>query len=320
MKVSLVGCISTAKESVPAHHTLGGGHRSQEFTRCRNVNCFNGWGAVLIPGDSRRSHKECLTDCKAKSECEGISVMYGKSEEQCVLIRKVRIEQCKTGAPGTDIWLKNSNKSHSACPRHTHPKHVPTVEPIGDFKCVANTNCYAGHGAKPVPGSYYHALARDECMKMCSHTAACEGVVVPSSPQWQCWLLKEVKLKNCTKGAGFSFCSNRDASALSLVDQSQAWSGAMPTNGSAFVWWSVFSKWSLMCTAILLALYLWRRRRSEETSSGELTSGSVFERELTLDSILEQLAMGARAPRAARDSMRALSMTGDDEETKEIDM
>lgn len=240
------------------------------------------------------------------------------------MIRNVRTEQCKTGAAGTDTWLKNSNKGHTACPQHTHPKHVPTVEPLGEFKCVANTNCYLGHGAEPVPGIYYEALARDECMKKCSHAAACEGVVVPSSTalraQWQCWLLKEVEINKCAKGAGYSFCSNRDASATSLVDQSKALSAAMSVNGSASVW-SVVSKYSLICTAVLLALYVWRRRRSEETSSGEVTLGSVFERELTLVSVLELLAPQAWGPTVARNSSRVVAMTGDnDDDLKEVGM
>eukprot|EP00930_Biecheleria_cincta_P022736 TRINITY_DN16558_c0_g1_i1.p1 TRINITY_DN16558_c0_g1~~TRINITY_DN16558_c0_g1_i1.p1 ORF type:complete len:312 (-),score=42.37 TRINITY_DN16558_c0_g1_i1:385-1320(-) len=304
LKVSLAGCISAAGESVPTH---GESHRSNEFKCCRNVNCFNGWGAVLILGETRRSHKECLSDCKAKSECEGISVMYRKSEEQCVMIKKVRTEECKTGAAGTDIWLKNSSKGHMACPLHTHPKQVPTVQPIGNFKCVANTNCYQGHGAKPIPGIYYEALARHECMRRCSHLAACEGVVVPSSTslqsQWQCWLLTDVKANECAKGPGYSFCRNRDLAPTSLADWSKAWFAAMSLNGSASVWSTVL-KSALMCTTVLLSLHVWRRRRSQETSGGELT----------LASGLEQLALRPWGPRAARNSTRSLRLDGDDEE------
>eukprot|EP00930_Biecheleria_cincta_P063675 TRINITY_DN4920_c0_g1_i13.p1 TRINITY_DN4920_c0_g1~~TRINITY_DN4920_c0_g1_i13.p1 ORF type:complete len:863 (-),score=135.49 TRINITY_DN4920_c0_g1_i13:198-2786(-) len=69
------------------------------------------------------------------------------------------------------------------------------------FEKVPHKNCYAGHGATPIAGSYHYvSLSHGECQNKCQETFGCQGFVVhngANSAEGNCWLLKDMNIAAC---------------------------------------------------------------------------------------------------------------------------
>lgn len=76
----------------------------------------------------------------------------------------------------------------------------------GSFQLQAGVNCFLGHGAQPLPHNYIEAIPADKCVASCAADASCQGTVVPSSGQAQCWKVTNVVTSQCVPDAAYNFC------------------------------------------------------------------------------------------------------------------
>jgi len=166
-----------------------------------DTNCYQGHGAVSVPGDAGAygmlSLAACEAACQKSSDCSGIIMAQTADPQQavnCWRIASIVLSQCLPDKM-YNLWLSPS---------------TPTPPPPPSWSAHQNTNCYQFHGANAVPGDVgpYAKVNLADCEAACKKHNSCTGIVMEQTPDPQvsvkCWRIMHVDLSHCVSTPAFN--------------------------------------------------------------------------------------------------------------------